>query len=159
MRSLSQLLCLFFISITLFSCKIQSPTFGGFESYRINKANAQEVELQLNLKFNNPNDCKIVIKKYELDISVNGNLVGKAISKEKVVLAKNSEEIYPFFLKTDLKYLLAQVMPNLSALFSNKPIELKLEGKVKAGAYGVSKKFPISVSRPLDLQQLMKIKE
>lgn len=152
-----------FCSVILFcssACvSLKAPEFAGLDSYKFNKSNPKDIELQMNLKVKNPNKTNIKVKKYMLNVSVNGTSIGKAQSKGPVVLPKNSEGSYPFYLHTNLENIMAQVFPGLSAIISQKPIELKLDGYIKGGAYGVSKKFPISITRPLEMKQLMKMKE
>ena len=144
----------------LFSCKpIYPPLFAGIDSYNFNRAEANAMEVQLNVKIKNPNAFNILIKKYDLNVIVNGTKIGQAKSKEKVRLTKQTEQAYPFYLQTDLQNVLAQILPGLSSIINNKPIELKLEGYIKGGAFGVSKKFPFSVTRPLEMKHLMKLKQ
>jgi LEA14-like dessication related protein len=160
MKLLFRLLFICLVAFCFSACKhIEPPTFSGFESYKINKANGNQVELELKLKLKNPNSVNIFVKKYDFDVSVNGTIIGKAKSNESIKLLKETEQAYPVYLQTDLKYMLAQILPGLSSIIANKPIELKLEGYIKGGAYGLTKKFPIKVSRPLDMKQLMKMRE
>jgi LEA14-like dessication related protein len=154
----SQLL-LFGLGILLFlgSCKpIQTPLVKGIEGYKVNKMEASDLELQLNIKVNNPNDFKIVLADYDLDISLNGLPIGKAKAKENIVFEPKVEKGYPFIIHTNLKSVLAQILPSLSLFTGNKQLDLKLNGYIRAKAFGVGKKIPLNLDQKIDLGKLTK---
>ncbi|MBX7182040.1 MAG: LEA type 2 family protein [Bacteroidia bacterium] len=144
------------ILFLLAGCKpLQTPIIKGLDGYKVNKMKASDMEIILNLRIENPNDYKIVLADYDLDITLNGLSIGKAKAKENVVFEPNKENSYPFTIHTDLKSVLAQILPSLSLFTGGKQIELKLNGYIRAKAHGIGKKIPIQLEQKIDMSKLL----
>jgi len=146
-----------FFTLWLVSCKtVLAPSVKGIEGYKVNNMNPSDMELQVNLLVNNPNDFKIILADYNLDISLNGLPIGKANGKDNITFDAKAEKAYPFILHTNLKAVLAQILPGLSLFSGGKQMELKVDGYIRAKAFGFGKKVPIHVNRNIDPGKLIK---
>ena len=143
---------LFFTLLVLNSCfDYKDVEFKGMQGFNIEDRTDDAITIRVDMKVNNPNNYNIKVKKSTLDVYLNNKYVGKTKMKKSVVLKKKREGVYPVYLKTTGKDLMKSAMGSLGSLLSGQ-INLGVKGDVKAGAYGISKKFPIDVTQNVSLK-------
>ena len=93
----------------------------------------------MDVQFYNPNTFGMTMKDANIDLYLNGKLVGKATLAESYQVSGLDTFLLPVNLKADLQ----QVLPNALAILANNKIDVELKGYVKAGR-GVFINVPIN---------------
>lgn len=93
----------------------------------------------MDVQFYNPNTFGMTMKDANIDLYLNGKLVGKATLAESYQVRGLDTFLLPVNLKADLQ----QVLPNALAILANNKIDVELKGYVKAGR-GVFINVPIN---------------
>ena len=112
---------------------------------------AQGAEVEVTLQISNPNNYKITISNFDLDIFLNDSKLGKAIVSKNIVLPKKSNEQHTITIKLKGKNLTAAAMPAMLSAAMGGRIKLSAKGTVKAKAKMISKKVPIEFSENISL--------
>lgn len=142
--------------VGLSSClQVEPLTVNSVVCCDIKKVSKEESEVGITIAVNNPNKFPIFIKGYDLDLKVNGNVIGnvKDQSSNEIPAASSLEKT--IFVITSTQTLVnGALMMGLSALFSggNAALEIEVAGTVEGKAKGVSRKVRISEKYPLKLQ-------
>lgn len=108
-------------------------------------------EVDITLQISNPNNYKITISNFNLDIFINGTKIGKADVASRVVLAKNSNENHTINMKLKKGGLSAGAMPALLSAAMGGRMQLRAKGTIKAKAKMISKKVPIDFTENISL--------
>lgn len=93
----------------------------------------------MDVQFYNPNKFGMTMKDADIDLYLNGKLVGKAKLANTYDVPANDTFLLPVNLTADLQ----QVLPNALAIIANNSIDVELKGHVKAGR-GVFVNVPIN---------------
>lgn len=153
---LKYLLILTIISVFI-SCKYNEVELIKVSDYSIGNFSGDNVDINMNIEVNNPNNYNIKIKKTTLDLFVDGKKIGEAPMQQNIVLEKNNQKNYPLTVRANYKDLSKSLFSNITDLFEKKSVKLGIKGKVKASAYGVvGKKFDLEVEEEINLQELIK---
>jgi len=117
---------------------------------KINKVSKGEIEINAEIQVKNPNNYKVKIKKIEADVLLNGRKITKLDLNKKVVLAKYSDDVQTFLVKTDLSNILSAA----PALLLGGGVNLKMQGYIKGKVFLFSKKVPIEVEKNVSSKDL-----
>lgn len=93
----------------------------------------------MDVQFYNPNKFGMTMKDADVDLYLNGKLVGHAQLDNSYDVPGLDTFLLPVTLTADLQ----QVLPNALAILANNKIEVELKGRVKAGR-GVFINIPIN---------------
>ena len=141
---------LFLISSFLFSSGCQtplSPEYEGFDDLRIGKLNMQESLISTNLKFYNPNNFGLQLRKAEMDIFVNEKLVDHYLLDSTIHISKKDTFFIPVSIKINFSSMLSNA---LQSLLKNE-IKIRLDGKAKL------KKGAVGFTMPLHYEDTQKL--
>ncbi|MCF8278338.1 MAG: LEA type 2 family protein [Flavobacteriales bacterium] len=120
----------------------------------LKKALKSETEVAFSIELSNPNPFPINIKKYDLDVRINGNTIGTTENTELTAIPANStvEKTISVTASTE-KLMSGTLMMGLSALLKNDPTTLEIEvaGYVVGSAKGLSKRVRIHEKYPLKM--------
>ncbi len=128
--------------------------FQGVDGFKIDKVDKDQVKLRFNAKINNPNDYNISVKATNVDLGVNGKSLARASTGKKVVIKKNTSDSYPVEVTVKLKDLLGGLGNSMMNMFTGGSLDLTIKGDAKVSAKGLSKKFPIEFTYPVNPQDL-----
>lgn len=138
------------ISLLFFSCKeLKEITVTDVDSFYINNITSENIEAEIKLKINNPNNIRFSIYPSEFEVIFSGIRLGKAKLNKRVLLDGKSEKIYAFKLNSkiaDLNPLDALRLLNLGGLGN-----IEVKGELKAGKFYVKKKFPVNYTDKVKL--------
>ena len=95
----------------------------------------------------NPNNYDITLVETDVDVYLNDNKYGKAVVKENVKLPKQSTTTHTFKIHTTYENLAAGGLSGMLNLFMSRNQKLKLDGKVKARVFFITKSFPFSLEQ------------
>jgi len=124
--------------------------FNGIKSFSVVDKDLDNLKIKFGLDVNNPNAYNIKIKKSTLDIYVNDKYAGKAVMTDKIILKKNSSGVYDVYLKTNASDILKAMGGSLGSILSGK-VKIGVKGKLKAGAYGITRPFDVDFSENVSL--------
>lgn len=123
----------------------------GLKGLQLEKINQSGIKAKVSLQIKNPNNYNISIVNSDLDLYVNGNKLGKAELKNKIILKKNSNEINQFIVESNFTNAGMAVLPSLLSAITKKNIPLKIVGTIKGKAFWVTKKIPVEFSENVPL--------
>lgn len=127
--------------------------FNGVKSFNVVDKDLDNLKIKFGLDVNNPNAYNIKVKKSTLDIYVNDKYAGKATMTDKIILKKKSSGVYDVHLKTNANDIMKAMGGSLGSILSGK-IKISVKGKLKAGAYGITKPFDVDFSENVSLKGL-----
>lgn len=152
MRITLRIFTILFCALLLTSCfDYKDVEFKGMQDFGIEDRTDNNITVRVDLKVNNPNNYGIKVKKSTLDVYLNKKYVGKTKMKKSIKLKKNSEGVYPLYLKTSGRDLMKSAMGSIGSLLRGK-VNLGIKGDVKASVYGVGKKFPVEMEESVNLK-------
>ena len=138
---------------TITSCTTwQEVTLSGIEKTKITKMDDKGIEAEVEVKINNPNKIAFKVYKSDLDVTLNGNPIGKAGLKEKVKIKPNSNEVYTFHIVSKFADLgKSGGIFGLLGIALSKNVTVEIKGNIKAGKFYYKKKFPIDTKQKVPL--------
>jgi LEA14-like dessication related protein len=146
-----------FICLLLFlnSCVSYKPIqFNGLNDVSFSEGNSCE-PMCVSVSVYNPNNFKIIIKKANVQATINKNDLGRITVKEKYSLPPLKNTELRFAVNTTKSNLASSLLKSLNILLGKK-IYLQLDGKVKVKAYGLGVKVPVEESFELDYKSFIK---
>ena len=138
------------ISLSLFSCKeFKEISVTKIEGFYINKLTTDNLEAEMKLKINNPNNIGFSIYPSEFDVIFSGISLGKAKLNKQVHIDAKSEKVYSFILNKNLGDL--NPFDALKLLSINNLGKIEITGDLNVGKYYLKKKYPIHYSDKVNL--------
>lgn len=119
------------------------------KSFRLTKVGTDGIEGEVILSIKNPNSKGFSIYPSEFDVTYSGIKMGKARLYKRVHIAGNSEKMYVFKLKTDLKDM--NLMDIMGLVSGGKMGQIQVKGNLKAGKFYIKKRFPVDFSEKIGL--------
>lgn len=117
----------------------------------IHDLTTENIEIEVTMKINNPNNYKISVVDSDLELYIKGKKIGAANIKDKIVLPKKSNEKHKIVVKTGLGDMLSGAIPVLIGLIFDNSIDLAIKGDIKARAKSLSKSFPVDFKEKVKL--------
>ena len=146
------LLSLTTVILSLTSClKYEEVEFNGISDMELKQVGLKGVVIELEALINNPNNYKIAITDYDLDLYLDGKSLDKAKIKEKIVLPKKSEGAHRITVSADAKSLLGAGLPGLFSMGTGGPMNVQVKGNIKAKAKGIKKSFPVDFAHRVEM--------
>jgi len=141
------------ISMSLCCQKPMLPEYLGFSNPQFDKTNLQNSQIAANLKFYNPNNFGLKLKRVDMDISLNDKLANHYLLDSTIIIPRKDTFFVPLSIRVDLKNLLS----NALQVFITRQVKITLDGKVKlkSGILPATRHFHYEVNQSLD--SLMKL--
>lgn len=136
--------------LMLTSCRdFKEISVSDVDNFKINKINNEGIDAEIHLKIKNPNNVGFSIYPSSFDIEFSGIRLGKAKLNKRVHIAKNTEQVYVFKLKSDLKDL--NLFDALQLLNTKKLGNIDVKGDLKAGKFYLKKRFPVNYTDKVNI--------
>lgn len=130
----------------------KEPVFRRVDDFKINRnEESRKLQYQFSVVLFNPNRYPIKILDYEVDVYLNGKLMGTALAPQKYKLIRESESAVGVEIQTDLWKSVKTLFGMATNLFGGKEMSVKLEGRIKGKVRGVSKWIPIREEFPFKM--------
>ncbi len=144
----------FFLSlVVLFSCSsVKEPDFKAIENVRVSRFGAKESSLNLDILYHNPNKFRVKLKRAEGDAWLDSNYLGHFIIDSTVRIEPASDFRLPVTLQMDMTYF----FQNTAAIFLNKEVLVKIEGKAKLSKGAISARYSIHYEGMQNLSKMVK---
>ncbi len=142
---------LLFTSIFLISCGIyEDLSLVGQPEVEVKGISDGNIELDLILEINNPNNQSFHVKKASFEIYLNDQLIGHTTMDKKTKIKANSNEEYSFPMKIKLDGKDLSLGMLLGSIFQSR-VELRIDGDIKAGTFFYNQRFPVEWEERISL--------
>jgi len=146
-------LCVSLIFIFFFSClSLESVKFEKLVNTRIIGISGQDITIQTEAQFFNPNKIKGLIKDISIDVSIKDQIVAHLMEESKVKVMQNERFTVPLQLTIKLKSLKNDLLSNLINLVKTRKIELTYTGYISIRSFGIGYKIPIDYQEELEIK-------
>jgi hypothetical protein len=130
-----------FLTLLLVSCSSPKELeYRDFKNFSVSKLGFSSSKAHFDLIYFNPNNFGLQLKRTELDVYVNGVLLGHTSQEYQITIPRKLDFVIPIDMEVDMKNLLKN---SLTALF-NKEVLVKVVGSVKVGKANVYMSFPVN---------------
>jgi LEA14-like dessication related protein len=141
---------LFFLPFLCSCISLKPVEFQGIESVQLINMTDTTADVDVTLNIKNPNNYKLVVKKVDLDASLNKKPVGKIKHSVKLTIPKNSELPYTLRLNADL----VQIRRMLPSLIFTSTAQVNIKGNIKAKVFMIPKKIKLDVTQKVSKNDL-----
>ena len=127
--------------LALSSCS--TPKFLEYKDYRnfgIEKLDFNNSQIKLDLEYFNPNNFGLQLKRTDVDVFINNNLLGHSASDTLIRIPRKSSFILPIRFDVDMQNLFKNAW---NTLVGNE-VTVKVTGSVKVGKANVFMSFPVN---------------
>lgn len=93
----------------------------------------------MDLEYYNPNNFGMQLKRTDLDIFINGNMLGHSSTDSTLKIPRNSSFLIPIKFNVDMQ----NIFKNAYNALTGKEVLVKLTGKIKIGKGNVFMSLPV----------------
>lgn len=134
--------------IGVLSCsKPLSPTYLGYEPFRVEKVGFSNNVIATQVKLYNPNNYPLKVKSASVELFINNNFLGRSTIDSLIELPAKDTTYVPLRLQASAKDLLG----NAAKILLNPNVKVKITGSAKAG------RGSFFVNVPIDYEGMQKI--
>lgn len=135
------------------SCSnMKEPEFRSIENGKLTMMGLSDAVLAADIHYFNPNNTRLKLKRAEGDAYLEGNLLGHFVVDSLIHIPAGSAFYIPVKLKVEMKHL----AKNSLAVYLNKEVSVKLEGKARIGKSIFFINYPIFYEGKQNLAELLK---
>ncbi len=127
------------IMALLTCCTPKALEYRTYHNFSIQKLGFDKSMISMELEYYNPNNYGLQLKQSDLDIYINGNLLGHSTTDTLVNIPRRANFNMPVKFSVDMQNILKNAA---NTLFGGE-ILIRLSGKVKAGKGNVFMSFPV----------------
>ncbi len=110
-----------------------------YHNLSIEKLGFTNSTISLNLEYYNPNNFGMQLKNTDLDIFINGNLLGHSVTDSTIRIPRRDTFSIPVKFNVDMQNAFKNALNTLVG----KEVLVKLSGKVRVGKANVFMSFPV----------------
>ncbi len=136
---------------SLASCKVSAPDFRGTEGFKMDKVEGREVYATVTAKVHNPNWFAIKLKKSSVDVYMEEQYLGKIYLEKKLKLKAKKESDLTVPLHAHLE---DGAMISLVRFSLKDNVNVRVDGKIKAGVWFLSKKIKVNETHEISGKSL-----
>lgn len=116
-----------------------APEYAGIENLRVNSLGLGQSAVSADLKYYNPNNFTLKLKKGSVDVYMNNRFLGKTILDTLTAIPAMDSFLIPVSMKIDMK----QVYSNALDILLSNEVTIRLDGFAKMGKGGIYFDLPI----------------
>ncbi|HEV7333418.1 MAG TPA: LEA type 2 family protein [Flavisolibacter sp.] len=123
------------------SCsKPQSPSYHGYEDFRVEKVGVKNTVLSTRVKLYNPNGYALKLKSASIDVYINNDYLGHSSIDSLITLPGKDTTYVPLQLTASAKDLLS----NTLKVWLNPDVKIRITGEARAGRGSLFVNVPIN---------------
>ena len=127
-------------SLVIMSCSSpKALEYKTFHNFSIGKLGFDKSTISMDLEYYNPNNFGMQLKRTDLDIFINGNLLGHSSTDSILKIPRNNSFLVPIKFNVDMQ----NVFKNAYNAMIGKEVLIKLTGKIKIGKGNVYMSLPV----------------
>lgn len=119
--------------------KPASPTYHGFEDFKVEQVGLKNNILSTRVKLYNPNLYPLQLKSASIDVYLNDDFLGHSSLDSLIILPQKDTTFVPLRLTASAKDLLSSTMK----IWLNPEVKVKIKGTARAGRGGLFINVPI----------------
>lgn len=128
------------IIMAIMSCSApKALEYKNYHNFTIGNLGFNTSTISFDLEYYNPNKFGMQLKSTDLDIFINGNLLGHSSMDTLMRIPRRDTFSVPVTFKVDMQ----NVFKNAFHTLIGKEVLIKLTGKVKVGKANIFKSFPV----------------
>ena len=134
----------------------QEPEFLRMKDVKVSNLSFQEVTIEGNAEFRNPNPYGITLTNVDLDIGVEGKKVGNIRQTEKAEIPAKKDFEIPVVANVKTSDLSMDLLGSALSLLgkkSDKKIDVTYQGTITVEAMGVPIQIPVDDKKEIDLKK------
>ncbi|MFK8044091.1 MAG: hypothetical protein AB8B72_01250 [Crocinitomicaceae bacterium] len=128
--------------------------FISIENFSANRG-AEKIYITFDYIINNPNWYNVTIKPSQLNLKIAEADCGDVLIVEKVNIKRKTKAAYRFSLQGDSNKFLRSSFSSIYTMLSKGKIDFLLTGDLKAGVFGIAKKWKMDYTYGLTLEEFM----
>ena len=126
------------------SCGFDEPVvFRGVKSVRVMGITDGKLNLQVQALFYNPNNIGGKLKRVDLAVRMDDEVLANVVQKENFRINRESEFLVPFTAQVSMEQLKQGFLGNIMAILGRRKLNLHFVGDIKVSSYGISRKVPV----------------
>lgn len=139
-----RLIYFFLIGVLLTSCGFDEPVvFRGVNSVRVVGIKDGKLNLEVEALFYNPNNLGGKLKRVDLAVRMDDEVLANVVQKENFRINRESEFLVPFTAQVSMDQLKQGFLGNIMAILGRRKLNLHFVGDIKVSSYGISRKVPV----------------
>ena len=125
-----------------------APEYQGFQNLQVGKLDMKQSLVSANLKFYNPNNFDVKLKKAEMDVFINDKQANHYVIDSTIFISRRDTFYIPISLQLDIGNLFSNALQSLI----NNQVHIRLEGyvKLKKGIVGYKAPLHYEITQKLD---------
>jgi len=139
-----------FIMFLIGGCKFEDVEITDFKNVKLGKTTNKEITVRGDVELSNPNRYKIKIKKYDLELKLNESEFLLQESDAGITIPAKFKGFIPVNISLNKKgkgVFSFETLFVLGEIISNRSVNVEVRGKVKAGAFLLSKTINVYEKR------------
>lgn len=131
----------FAIIMTILSCAAPKPLqYEAYHNFSIQKLGFNSSTIKLDLEYYNPNNFGMQLKNSDLDIFIDGNLLGHSSFDTLIRIPRRDTFLLPIKFEVDMQ----NIYKNAWSTLMGKEVLVRLSGKLKIGKANVFMSLPVN---------------
>ncbi len=132
-------------------CDIDEPDISNIGGFKLKKLEGQHIEAEFSVDCDNPNGFGFKVKKANIDVSANDQILGKVSLDKKLKVKRKSKNTYtvPIIIELEDGALFKIMQLSLSG-----EVTVAFKGKVRGSVCGIGKSFDVNETKKIDAGSL-----
>jgi LEA14-like dessication related protein len=119
----------------------EDPVFLGVRNIKVSKVQNTTAFLNAEAHFHNPNDMKMVLRKIDVDVEMEGEKIGSINQTTKIRIPAVSDFKIPLDATVNLGN--AGVLNNLMGMLGGKKMKVRYNGHIRVTMHGIPMRIPV----------------
>jgi LEA14-like dessication related protein len=132
----------------------EAPVFDKVRDIIITEKTGNSFTVTAMADFYNPNKYKIVLKKADIDVLLDGKKISDLHQEFNLVIDKNSKFTVPLEATISQNEIRGNLINSALSILLGKKLTLNYVGNIRVKAYGIGIRVPIEGESKIDLREL-----
>ncbi|MEO8414697.1 MAG: LEA type 2 family protein [Ginsengibacter sp.] len=129
------------LTMTILSCSSPKDLeYRSYHNFSIQKLGFNNSTIKLDLEYYNPNNFGMQLKNSDLDIFIDGNMLGHSSFDTLITIPRRNTFILPIKFDVDMQ----NIFKNALGTLMGKEVTVKLTGKLRIGKANVFMSLPVN---------------
>jgi len=145
----------FIFLIQLNACtRPEAPVFEMIRDISLKERTKDTVTLTAYADFYNPNNYKMILKKADIDLLLNGKKISSLHQEFDLIIEKRSEFSVPLEATFSQDQINGNLISSAINILLGRKLTINYEGNIKVKAYGIRIRVPVEGESKIDIRDL-----